>query len=134
MSEIFTFAPTDRELAQQKQRKQTAKQRTKEFTRQYKISLHSATMGKQTTGGHLVNFKKTVKVCELYDQPVPEDLRLVIGAYEKAEAEHIRQAQWEEENPLVRYPRPYRETIIIRDGNKKSKKKPIQPLLLEVSG
>lgn len=121
MSEIFTFALPDYEVERQKQAKQSVKQLVKEFTAQYTIALRSATLGKQTTGGQLINFKKAAQICEKYGQPIPDDLKCLIALYSHAEAAHIHQALCEEQNPLVRYPRPYREMVYL-GGKKKVKR------------
>ena len=89
---IFTFEPTAYELTKAKQDKQTPKQAEKEFQRQYKISLRAATSGKQTTGGQLVNFKNAARICDLYGQPVPDDLKCLIALYESAERHSHDQA------------------------------------------
>lgn len=89
---MFTFEPTAYELAKAKQAKRTPKQLEKEFQKQYKIALRSATSGKQTTGGQLVNFKNAARICNLYGQPVPDDLKCLIALHESAERLHRDQA------------------------------------------
>jgi len=121
--ETFVFEPTAGDVAREKQTKQTLNQLAKEFKRQYEISMRSATLGKQTAGGQLINFKKTARVCELYGQPIPDDLKCLIALYEKAEADSIRAACWEEENPLMRYPRPSRETVVQPAASEKKAKR-----------
>lgn len=136
MAEIFTFAPTDYEIEAAKHAKQTPKQLAKEFQKQYQIALRSATAGKQTAGGQLVNLKNAARICEQYGQPIPDDLKCMIALYERAQAQHVEQARWEEENSVYRYPRKERETVSVWLNNKKGKNgkaKPTQPALLEVA-
>lgn len=89
MTETFVFEPTGYELARQKQAKQTPKQLAKEFQKQYQIAMRNATIGKQTTGGQLVGFKNAARICVLYGQPVPDDLKCLIALYEYAEKQSI---------------------------------------------
>lgn len=88
MTETFVFEPTAYTLARIKQEQQTPKRLANEFNKQYGIAIKSGFTGTQTTGGQLIRLRRAAYICELYDQPVPIELKCLIALYEDAERKH----------------------------------------------
>lgn len=90
--ETIELSPTAYEVYRQKQAKKTQKQLAREFNQQLKIAMNGLGFimtARHTTGSHLIALQRVAAICELYNQPTPDNIRFLIALYEQAEKQSL---------------------------------------------